>query len=286
MVKNAFKSCPKEKQMELANVQKRNLVQHKTDLMPEGLYIDTLTGEVFATKNGLAKILNKPRTSLFRFLDSEGSPVFEVLEAEINTATGLQGGSLFDENAILELAKRFNPDLLLQCAKAGLRVYLHGLAGFKVISTATLDRESMLVKQIEMQEELIRLQRENKDAELAVAEIRIKVMAAQQNRPGLQDIIDRSSAPIQLALEGSDQPSVSIKQWMQANKKIQLEGKSFRMLVSKVHGAYKALKHKDPESAYMLQDNESGNYKKVQVYTTNDYPILEQCYLKTLIECA
>jgi hypothetical protein len=31
----------------------------------------------------------------------------------------------------------YKPELLIQCAKAGLRVYLHQLAGFKVTSTAT-----------------------------------------------------------------------------------------------------------------------------------------------------
>jgi hypothetical protein len=52
-----------------------------------------------------------------------------VLEAEIPTAGGVQGASLFDEAAIHQAFAEFNAELLLRCSMGGLRVFLYALAG-------------------------------------------------------------------------------------------------------------------------------------------------------------
>ena len=52
--------------------------------------------------------------------------------AEMYTQGGLKVVTLYDEKFILLILKKYNPDLLIKCAEAGLRVYLYQLAGYKV----------------------------------------------------------------------------------------------------------------------------------------------------------
>lgn len=95
--------------------------------------INTKTGECFSSQIGLARIAQTPETTVRDYLTSRK---ITGQEAKIPTATGLKTSRLYDENTILDVCEQFNPSTLKIFAKAGLRIYLHHLAGFEVKSTA------------------------------------------------------------------------------------------------------------------------------------------------------
>lgn len=123
------------------------------------LVINTETGESFASQSALARMVDKEpdNRAVRNFL--KGVSDSNVIKAEIQTAGGLQGVSLYDENTIYETFAKYKPELLIQCAKAGIRVYLHTLAGFKVNSTAVAKELSPL----EILEQQVRLMRQQQD---------------------------------------------------------------------------------------------------------------------------
>lgn len=92
------------------------------------LTINTETGEAYASQSSLARMCNVSETAIRKWVASNQ---IAVLEAEINTGSGIQGSNLLDENAIYVALSKYKPTLLIQCAKAGLRIYLHGLAGYR-----------------------------------------------------------------------------------------------------------------------------------------------------------
>lgn len=94
------------------------------------LIIDQSNGAVFASQKALARMCGvTPRA--IRKRKNKGGDQINVISAQAPSAGGVQGGDLFDENAIFEALEEYNPKLLVQCAKAGLRMYLHGLAGYR-----------------------------------------------------------------------------------------------------------------------------------------------------------
>jgi len=98
------------------------------------LIINTATGESFASQGMVAKICECDSTQIRRFRgDSELIQVTSVMDSR----GVLQETKLYPEQLIKECLAKFNPQKLLICVDAGLRVYLHKLAGFEVISTAT-----------------------------------------------------------------------------------------------------------------------------------------------------
>jgi len=92
------------------------------------LFIDGTTGETFVSQPGLANICEVANSTIARYLSGVAS--IDTKTAEVLTAGGLQGGALYDEKAILKCIIKYNPRLIFLLAKAGLRVYLHDLAGF------------------------------------------------------------------------------------------------------------------------------------------------------------
>lgn len=138
------------------------------------LLIDTETGECFAGRNAIARMAQVHPTTITRFT---GSAQIYPIDAEIPTNGGFQGGTIYDEDAIYKCLAEYNPNLLAECAKLGLRVYLHTLAGYEVISTAVKPREFSRL-------ELIDMARESELAYLAEKEKveRLQLKAA-ENKP-------------------------------------------------------------------------------------------------------
>ena len=116
-----------------------NLTTHTTE---DGLefYINNKTGESFASQAGLGRMCKVAQTTISRYLSGGASIAPE--KAEILTAAGLRSVALYDESAIVNCIAKYNPQLLILLRRAGLRVYLHGLVGFKVTSTAVVEDES------------------------------------------------------------------------------------------------------------------------------------------------
>lgn len=107
------------------------------------LVIDLETGEAFASISAAARMTDKNESSIRSYVKSalETSRKMTLLEAEILTTTGLKTSRLLNESQILEVVNKYKPDLLIKFAQAGLRVFLHQLAGYKVSSTAVVQPE-------------------------------------------------------------------------------------------------------------------------------------------------
>ena len=91
------------------------------------LFIDSATGETFASQPGLASICEVANSTIARYLTGAS---IAPKTAKILTDTGLKTGALYDEIAILKCIIKYNPRLLFLSYKDGLRVYLHDLAGY------------------------------------------------------------------------------------------------------------------------------------------------------------
>jgi hypothetical protein len=97
-----------------------NLQQFKADII-----IDNLTGESFMSLRGLARAANAPLETLRR-----GVSNFPTKTAEVQTPGGLQGVSLYREDAIAFAITKFNPTLAAQLMQLGVRSLLHKLADY------------------------------------------------------------------------------------------------------------------------------------------------------------
>ncbi len=110
------------------NIVQTSLARYDNDGLE--LIVDQSNGAVFASQRALARMCKTSHVAIGRWAKKGGDQI-NVISAQILTKGGVQGGTLFDEDAIFEAFKEYNPDLLVQCAKAGLRMYLHGLAGYR-----------------------------------------------------------------------------------------------------------------------------------------------------------
>jgi len=96
------------------------------------LIINTATGESFASVSGYARLSGKAKSTI-----SERFGKLELEVAEIETTSGVKTVRLIPEELIVEWLPKDNPVMATQLMRIGVRVYLHKLAGFEVISTAT-----------------------------------------------------------------------------------------------------------------------------------------------------
>ncbi len=106
------------------------------------LLIDTVTGESFASQSAVARMANVSESAIRKWITSNQ---IQVKSTEIPTATGFKTSNLLDENAIYQALEKYNPSLLIHCAKAGLRVYIHKLAGYEINSTAIASQTESIV---------------------------------------------------------------------------------------------------------------------------------------------
>ena len=97
------------------------------------IVIDNQSGKVYASQSALAKLIGKPNSSVRYHAEAMVKGVQEIdkIAAEIQTPGGLQGSQLYGEDFIYSLMAKYRPDLLVQAAKAGLRLYFYELAGYR-----------------------------------------------------------------------------------------------------------------------------------------------------------
>lgn len=102
------------------------------------LVIDLETGAVYASISAVARMTDKSDSTINRYVNGkfDTSAAMTLLTAGIVTSTGLKTSALLDENQIFEVFSKYKPDLLLACAKAGLRLFLHRECGFKYRTSA------------------------------------------------------------------------------------------------------------------------------------------------------
>lgn len=114
-------------------------IQYKSKSI-EGLTytIDINTGEVYATANAMAKLVDKSTAVIDRYLKrsvQKGS-LDSSFQAAMLTVSGLQKGSLYSENAILDVVTEYKPKLLRQLLSAGLKVHVYTDTGYAPKATA------------------------------------------------------------------------------------------------------------------------------------------------------
>jgi hypothetical protein len=272
--------------------QKRDLQAYSTEAIPSGLYIDNNTGEVFASTNSLARLIETPESTLRRFNGSGDRAHSYTETVETNIQQGGKQSRLWNEDGILAAIEQYKPNLLEAFKKCGLRVFLHGMAGFRVISTAIEQPPLTLLEQalqdkIKLLEELKEAKEEATKAREAVQAKEIYFLRAAKDRPGLENMLDEFQEvdeQLCLPMSGDAQTEWTLHEWMVDSCEIVLEGKLFNQFKSKVHGAYKAIYHKDPRTGYRNQVNNPKKVKRLQVYVPSEFPVLQQCYMKTLME--
>lgn len=97
------------------------------------LLIDRSNGAVFATQGMLANICKVKSQQIAQFRGH--SDLIKTLPVEDSRGI-TQESKLYPEELILDCIVKFNPELLKELINAGLRVYLHRLAGYEIKSTA------------------------------------------------------------------------------------------------------------------------------------------------------
>jgi hypothetical protein len=102
------------------------------------LVIDTQTGESFASISAVARMTDKDKQLINHYVNGGLHSVkkMELKTAEIQTPVGIRSVKLLNEDQILQVVSKYNPSLLIKFAQCGLRVFLHQLAGYSVVSTA------------------------------------------------------------------------------------------------------------------------------------------------------
>ena len=98
------------------------------------LLIDTQTGEAFATQAGYARMSGLSQQAVNK--RCRGYNQDDMANVEIDLGHGLQGYNLIPAKLVYRWLMKDCPDLGLAMGEAGATVYLHQLAGFKVVSTA------------------------------------------------------------------------------------------------------------------------------------------------------
>jgi hypothetical protein len=298
-VRNILYPSPQNKMNYPIVPQKRDLQSYSTESIPEGLYIDNNTGDVFASTNSLARLIGTPESTLRKFLSFGDRANSYTETVQTNIQQGGKQSRLWNEDGILEAIEQYKPSLSVSFRKCGLRVFLHGMAGFRVVSTA-IEHPPLTPLEQALQDKIKLLEKIN-EAERATAEAKeeatkakemvqakeIYFLRAAKDRPGLENMLDEFQEvdeQLCLPMSGDAQTEWTLHEWMVDSCEIVLEGKLFNQFKSKVHGAYKAIYHKDPRTGYRNQVNNPKKVKKLQVYVPSEFPVLQQCHMKTLME--
>ena len=124
----------------------QNLQQVLTDDGVE-LYINTKTGESFASIRGYSRMAGKDESTIRARIKTTGSAI--IKKAEVPTASGLKTAGLIDEDTIFKWLINDNQNLAFKLGKLGVRVALHKWAGFDVNSEATQGDKSETLTPVE-----------------------------------------------------------------------------------------------------------------------------------------
>jgi hypothetical protein len=111
------------------------------------LVIDTQSGETFASVSAVARMCLCGESKIRHFLNSQK---IDTIKAEVPTATGFKTSRLLNESQILTVVHRYRSELLIKFAQAGLRVFLHQLAGYKVSSAVQKTSDDTLDPKLEI----------------------------------------------------------------------------------------------------------------------------------------
>lgn len=94
------------------------------------VFVDTTSGETFASIRGYARMSGKPESNI-RYRLKKGAQELKLKTAQIQTASGVQGAQLLTEDFIAEWLPKDNPEMATQVLKLGVRFFIHAIANFK-----------------------------------------------------------------------------------------------------------------------------------------------------------
>lgn len=156
------------------------------------LIINTETGESFASVSGYARMSEKAKSTISRRLEGLHGKLRQ--ETQIETQTGSKTVALINEDLICEWIVDDNPNVAKQLLKAGVRVFLHRLAGYKLTTTeqpdltAINDRLNELHKENQvMREQLRRIEQIEPQFDSGNIEALIQMMS-NHNPEGLAEL--------------------------------------------------------------------------------------------------
>jgi len=112
------------------------------------IIIDLQNGETFASIRGYARMSGLSQPAISKRCTGDNQKSFKI--AEIQTGGGLQRVKLIDEDTIVEWIIDDNPRMAKKLLKAGVRVYLHTIAGYKVTSSATTKNSNYNTQRIDL----------------------------------------------------------------------------------------------------------------------------------------
>ena len=98
------------------------------------IYIDTTTGESFASQRGYSRMAKISEKAVRERL--KGANQNQVKTVKIPTSGGIQGANLLNEQTIASWLPGDNPDLAHKFLTLGVRAGMHWLAGYSVTSSA------------------------------------------------------------------------------------------------------------------------------------------------------
>jgi hypothetical protein len=121
------------------------------------LIINTETGESFASVSGYARISGKAQSTISARLSK-----LSVIMSEVLTNGGVQSVRLITEDLMVEWLPKDNPEMATKMMKAGIRVFLHLLAGFDVKSQSQSSQRQLpqrdAIEYIEATEKLSKME--------------------------------------------------------------------------------------------------------------------------------
>lgn len=106
------------------------------------IFIDTATGESFASISGYARMAGKDKSTISRRIKTVAQTPPKT--AEIQTATGVKTVALITESFIVDHLPQDNPAMASKLMRLGVRMFLHKMAGYEVQSSAVQTPETYL----------------------------------------------------------------------------------------------------------------------------------------------
>lgn len=102
------------------------------------IYINTSSGESFCSIRGYARMAGVASSTVdsrvSRMSDSARNSMTQI--TQVPTAAGVRSARIINENTIVEWLAKDSPETMVKFAKIGVRMFLHQLAGYSVVSTA------------------------------------------------------------------------------------------------------------------------------------------------------
>ena len=119
---------------------------HQTFISDDGIeiIINTKTGEGFCSQSGYARLSGLSKQAISERVKKVVSQE-SLKQTEIKTTTGSKTVNLITENIISDWIPRDNPRVATLMLKAGARIFLHRLAGFKVELSAVQEAKERSV---------------------------------------------------------------------------------------------------------------------------------------------